>query len=118
VFFLLTSAVGASLASEGTQLAVTLASHIGLALVTLVLAGYGAGMLSSAYRTVPQVAARLAALSALVGVLAGSVFYVTNSLAALYLMEGFGSLGILCGLLMIVFGGPSGRKAPATPVPQ
>lgn len=113
VFFLLTSAVGGSLALESSYLVVTLASHIGLALATLALAGFAASTLGRSYRTVPRASAALAALSALGATIAGTVFLLGGqSTAALYAMEGFAGLGLLSSLLMILFGGSSGRLAP------
>jgi len=116
VMFLLTSAVGGSLALESNYLLVTLASHIGLALVTLGLAGYGAAVLGRPYKAPPQAFAGLAALSALLATIAGTVFYFGGqSNAALYTMEGFAGLGILVSLLLIVVGGESGKWTPAGP---
>jgi hypothetical protein len=117
VMFVLTSAVGGSLASESSYLAVTLASHIGLALVTLGVAGYSASMVGPLYKTLPRIFSRLSALAALVAVLAGTDFYLGGqSNYALYAMIGFAVLGIVAALLMIVLGGPSGRRSPATAV--
>ncbi len=115
VMFLLTSAVGGSLALESSYLPVTLASHIGLALVTLVVSGIGTGVARrGGYRLLPRVCAGLAALCALGGTLAGTAFLLGGqSNAALYAMESFGVLGIVLGLILIVVGGPSGRKDPA-----
>jgi hypothetical protein len=115
VFFLLTSSVGGSLALESSYLLVTLASHIGLALVTLGIAGYAASTVGPSYKPLPRTAARLGALSALVAVIAGTVFLLGGqSNAALYAMEGFAGLGLLAGLLMIAFGGDSGKRIVAT----
>jgi hypothetical protein len=113
VMFLLTSAVGGSLASESSYVLATLASHIGLALVTLGLAAYGGAVVGRPYKALPRAWMGLAALSALVATIAGTLFYLggqTN--ATLYLMEGFAGLGILASLLMIVFGGESGKRVP------
>ncbi len=113
VMFLLTSVVGGSLALESTYLVVTLASHIGLALVTLAVAGYTASVVGRRYRTLPRVSAGLGALSALGATLAGTAFLLGGqSPVALNAMAGLAGLGLLTGLLMIVFGGPSGRIAP------
>jgi hypothetical protein len=113
VMFLLTSAVGGSLALESSYVLATLVSHIGLALITLVLAGYGGAILGRPYKPVPRAFVGLAALSALVATVAGTIFYLGGqSNPALYAMEGFAGLGILASLLLIVFGGESGKRAP------
>jgi hypothetical protein len=114
VMFLLTSAVGGSLALESTYLPITLASHIGLAIVTLGLAGYATSFVGRLYRAVPRALAGVSALAALGATIAGAAFLLggqTN--AALYAMEGLGVLGILASLVLIVVGGPSGKRAPA-----
>ncbi len=112
VMFLLTSAVGGSLALESSYLVVTLASHIGLALTTLALGAYGAAVLARPYGPRPKAFVGLAALSALGGTLAGTVFLLFGqNPVALYAMEGFAGLGILSALLLMVFGGPSGLRA-------
>jgi hypothetical protein len=114
VMFILTSTVGGSLALESSYLLVTLASHIGLALVTLALAGYTASFVGRSYRTVPRAFAGIAALAALGATIAGTAFLLGGqSNSALYAMEGFAGLGLLAALLMMVFGGPSGKRAPA-----
>ncbi len=116
VMFVLTSAVGSSLAMENSYLVVTLASHIGLALVTLAIGGYTASVVGPAYRPLPRNFARIAALSALVATLAGTAFLLGGqSNYALYAMEGFAGLGILASLVMIVVGGPSGWQVPPSP---
>jgi hypothetical protein len=116
-FFLLTSAVGGSLALEGSYLLLTLASHIGLALVTLGLAGYAASVVGRSYKPGPRTAAGLGALSALGATVAGTFFLVGGqSMAALYAMEGFAVIGILAAILMTLLGGRSGMRAPAAPV--
>ncbi len=118
VFFVLTSAIGGSLAMESSYLIVTLASHIGLALVTLGLAAYATSFVGRTYQTLPRAASGLAALSALAATISGTVFLLGGqSNAALYAMESFAGLGILAGLLMIVFGGPTRRRALAAPTP-
>lgn len=118
VFFVLTSVVGGSLALESSYLAVTLASHIGLALVTLGLAGYATSFAGRSYRSGPRASAGIGALSALGATIAGTIFLVGGqSSATLTAMEGFAILGILAGILMIVLGGPSGRRVAATSVP-
>jgi hypothetical protein len=118
VFFLLTSAVGGSLALESSYLLVTIASHIGLALVTLGLAGYATSFVGRSYRAMPRAFAGLGALSALAATIAGTIFLVGGQTAVtLYAMEGFAGIGIVAALLMIVFGGPSGRLLPAAPHP-
>lgn len=118
VMFVLTSAVGGSLASENNYLLVTLASHIGLALVTLGIAGFAASFVGRAYRPVPRASSGIAALAALGATISGTVFLLGGqSNAALYAMEGFAGLGILFALLMVVFGGPSGKRGPATVPP-
>ncbi|HTT15588.1 MAG TPA: hypothetical protein VMG81_07455 [Thermoplasmata archaeon] len=115
VLFLITSTVGGSLALESSYLAVTLASHIGLALVTLAVATYATMFVGRQYRSVPRASAGIAALSALVATIAGTVFLLGGqSNSALYAMEGFAGLGILAGLVMIVVGGPSGRNTAPT----
>jgi len=123
VMFLLTSAVGGSLALESSYLAVTLASHIGLALVTLGIGGYAASRLSRAYKPLPRVSCGLAAVSALVATIAGTIFLLEGqSNWSLYLMEGFASLGIIASVLLIVSGGSSGLREstmhPEQPVPK
>jgi hypothetical protein len=116
VFFLLTSAVGGSLGLESSYLVVTLASHIGLAAVTLGLAGYATSFVGRSYKALPRGSAGLSALSALGATIAGTVFLVGGQgPAALYAMEGFAGVGILAGLLMIVAGGPSGERVSTTP---
>jgi predicted permease len=108
--FLLTSVVGGSLALESSYLALTLASHIGLALVTLAIAGYAASRVGRYYRTLPRAFTGLAAFSALGATIAGTVFLLggkTN--AALYGMEGLAILGIVSALVMVVAGGTSNR---------
>ena len=115
VMFVLTSAVGGSLALESSYLPVTLASHIGLALVTLGVAGYAASAVGRVYRALPRVAAGLAALCALGATVAGTVFLVggqTN--AALYAMEGLAGVGVLASIVMMVAGGQSGRRSQVT----
>ena len=114
VLFLLTSAIGGSLALEGSYLLVTLASHIGLALVTLAVAGYATSAIGRTYLPLPRSSAALAAVAALGATIAGTVYLLAgHSSAALYAMEGLGGLGLLGGLLMMVFGGASGRRRPA-----
>ncbi len=113
VMFLLTSAVGGSLALESTYLPITLASHIGLALVTLAVAGYATSFVGRKYRAVPRALAVLAALSALGATIAGAAFWLCGqSDGALYAMGGLGVIGILLGLGLIALGGPSGQRAP------
>jgi hypothetical protein len=117
VFFVLTSAVGGSLASESSYLAVTLASHIGLAVVTLGLAAYGASFLGRYYKAIPRGFAGLSALSALGATIAGTIFLVRGqNPIALYSMEGFAVLGILACLLLIVFAGEPGKRQHPAPV--
>ncbi|MGA8542122.1 MAG: hypothetical protein WB947_01050 [Thermoplasmata archaeon] len=112
VLFLLTSAVGGSLALESSYLAVTLASHIGLALVTLGVAGYATSFVGRFYRALPRAFAGLAALSALGATIAGTFFLLGGeSNPALYAMEGLAGLGILASLVVIAAGGQSGRRA-------
>jgi hypothetical protein len=118
VMFLLTSVVGGSLALESSYLAVTLASHIGLAVVTLGLAVYGAAVLGRPYRAPSKALVGLAGLSALIATIAGTVFLLAGSnSSALYAMEVFAGVGILASLLLIVFGGESGKRAPTKSVP-
>ncbi len=118
VMFLLTSTVGGSLASESRYVAATLASHIGLALVTVGIGGYATSVVGRRYRVLPRVLTGVTALAALGATIAGSIFLLGGqSDPALYAMEGLAGLGILASLLMIVFGGPSGKRAPATPSP-
>jgi hypothetical protein len=117
VFFLLTSTVGGSLALESSYLPITLASHIGLALVTLGLAGYATSFIGRSYKPMPRAFAGLGALSALGATIAGTIFLVGGqSTAALYAMEGFAGIGILAALLMIVFGGLSGMRVSTVPL--
>jgi len=116
VMFLLTSAVGGSLALESSYLAVTLASHIGLALVTLGVAGYATSSVGRSYRAFPRASAGLAALAALGATIAGTVFLLGGqSNSSLYAMEGLAVVGIHAAIAMIVVGGPSGKRAPANP---
>ncbi len=117
VFFLLSSAVGGSLALESSYLLVTLASHIGLALVTLGLAGYATSFTGRSYKAMPRGFAGLSALSALGATIAGTIFLVGGqNTASLYAMEGFAGIGILAALLMIVFGGNSGKRVSVAPL--
>lgn len=114
VMFLLTSAVGGSLALEGSYLLVTLVSHIGLAVVTLVIAGYTASSVGRFYRTLPRASAGIAAFAALGATVAGTAFLLGGKGSpALYAMEGFAVLGIVAAILMIVVGGPAGKNPPA-----
>lgn len=114
VLFLVTSTVGGSLALESSYLPLTLASHIGLALVTLALAGYATSRVGRFYRTVPRLFAAVAALSALAATAAGTVFLMDGQPnGALYAMEGFAGLGIVAALVMVVAGGPSARRTSA-----
>ncbi len=115
LFFLLTSAVGGSLSLESHYLIVTLASHIGLAVVTLVLAGYATSFVGRSYTAVPRAGAALSALAALGATIAGTVFLVAgHSEGALDAMEGLAGIGLLAALVMVVFGGPSGKRGTAS----
>lgn len=117
LFFVLTSAVGGSLALESSYLIVTLASHIGLALVTLGISGYATSFVGRSYRAVPRASAGLSALAALGATIAGTVYLVGGqSNGALVAMEGLALLGILFALLMIAFGGSNGKRASTAPV--
>jgi len=114
VMFILTSAVGGSLALESTYLVVTLASHVGLALVTVGIAGYATSSVGRSYRAVPRGFAGLAALAALGATIAGAVFLLGGgSSSALDAMEGLAGLGILSSLVLIVTGGETGKLASA-----
>ena len=114
VMFLLTSAVGGSLALESSYLIVTLVSHIGLALVTLGIAGYTASVVGRRYPPMPRAFCGLAALSALVGTLAGTVFLVGGmNPVALDVMEAFAVLGIVASIGMIVVGAPASMQGTA-----
>jgi len=114
VLFLLTSTVGGSLSLESSYLAVTLASHIGLALVTVGASGYATSFVGRKYRAVPRSFAGLAALAALGATVAGTVFLLAGqSNGALYAMEGLAGLGVLASLVLIAVGGPSGQRLPA-----
>lgn len=116
--FLLTSAVGGSLASESSYLAVTLASHIGLALVTLGIAGYATSFVGRSYRALPRASAGVAALAALGATIAGTIFLLDGQgNPALYAMEGLAVVGIVASLAMIVVGGPAGKSS-AVPRPR
>ncbi|MCI4372605.1 MAG: hypothetical protein L3K02_03045 [Thermoplasmata archaeon] len=118
VMFLLTSAIGGSLALESSYLPVTLASHIGLALVTLGFAGYATSSVGRSYRAVPRASAGVAALAALGATIAGAAYLLASpSNSALYAMEGFAGVGILAALVMIGVGAPSGKRAPTGPSP-
>jgi len=117
VFFVLTSAVGGSLALESSYLPITLASHIGLAVVTLAIAGYATSFVGRSYKPLPRALAGLGALAALGATIAGTVFLLGGqSNGALEAMEGLAVIGILAALLMIAFGGSNGRRAPSAPV--
>jgi len=114
VMFLLTSAVGGSLALESSYLWLTLLSHIGLALVTLGVTGYTASTIGRHYHGLPRASAGLAAFAALGGTIAGTVFLLGNqNNYALYAMEGFAVLGILAALVMMVVGKTAGTGAVA-----
>jgi hypothetical protein len=114
VMFLLTSAIGGSLALESSYLAVTLASHIGLALITLGIAGYATSVVGRSYRAPARASAGVAALAALGATIAGTVFLLDGSSnSALYAMEGLAVVGILAAIVMIVAGGSSGLRAPS-----
>ncbi len=114
VMFLLTVAVGGSLAAESSYLAITLASHIGLALVTLALGVFGAAVVARPYKPVAKASAGVAALGALGATVAGTAFLLGGqSNNALYAMVGFAGLGIIGALLTIVFGGSSQLEAPS-----
>jgi hypothetical protein len=108
VMFLLTSAVGGSLALESSYLWITLASHIGLAVVTLAITGYAASIARRAgYTGAPRASSGLAAFGALGATVSGIVFLLAGqSNYALYAMEGFAVLGILTSIVMIVVGRP------------
>jgi hypothetical protein len=108
VLFLITSAVGGSLALESSYVIVVLLSHIGLALVTLGVAGYTASRLGPAYRALPRAGAALGAFCALFATVSGAVFLYTSSNAALYAMETLAGIGLIAGLIMMIAGGPSG----------
>ncbi len=114
VMFLLTSAVGGSLALESGYLPVTLAGHIGLALVTLGVAGYAFSSVGRHYPPLPRASAGLAAIAALGATIAGTAFLLDGSNSALYAMEGFAVVGILAAIVMMVVGGSSGRHLPGT----
>ena len=112
VMFVLTSAVGGSLALESSYLPITLASHIGLALVSLGIAGYATSSVGRSYRALPRASAGVAALAALGATIAGTVFLLDGqSSSSLYAMEGLAVIGILAALVMIAFGGQSGKRA-------
>lgn len=113
VMFLLTSAVGGSLALESSYLPITLASHIGLALVTLGLGVYANAVVARPYRVLPHAYVGLGALSALGATISGAVFLLGGqSNPALYAMEGFAVAGIVGSVLTVVFGGTAGLRAP------
>ena len=117
LMFILTSAVGGSLALESSYLIVTLSSHIGLALLTVGLAGYVSGVVSRPYKSRARASARLAGISAGFAAIAGAVFlWLGSSDLALYAMEGFAILGIVASLLMIAFGARSERLPAAETV--
>lgn len=116
VLFLLTSAVGGSLAMESSYLLVTLASHIGLAVVTMALAGYATGVVGRSYRPLPRALSALAALCALGATIAGTVFLVHGEQSApLMAMEGLALAGIVLSVLLIAFGGDSGKQPSGAP---
>ena len=113
VMFLLTSAVGGSLALESSYLPITLASHIGLALVTLGLGIYANAVVARPYRALPHAFVGLGALSALGATISGTVFLLGGqSNPALYAMEGFAVAGIIGSVLTVVFGGVAGLRSP------
>jgi hypothetical protein len=113
VLFLLTSAVGGSLGLESSYLLITLASHIGLALVTLGVTGYVASTMRRTYPGSSRAPSGLAAFAALGGTLAGTAYLLWGqSNFALYAMEAFAVLGILASLVMIVIGRPAGALPP------
>lgn len=112
--FVLTSAVGGSLALESSYLAITLASHIGLALVTFGLSTYGAAFVARPYGASCKASAGLAGLCALGGTVAGTIFLLYGHAGpALYAMEGFAVVGILASIVLVVLGGPSRRSSAA-----
>ena len=114
VMFLLTSTVGGSLALESSYLPLTLASHIGLALVTVGIAGYVTSFVGRSYRATQRAAAGVAAVAALGATVAGTIFLVGGqSDGALYAMEGLAGLGIIAALVMVAIGGPSGKRTTA-----
>ncbi len=116
VMFILTSAVGGSLALEASYLPITLASHIGLALVTLGIAGYTTRIVGRDYNVASRALAGLTAFAALGATVAGTVYLLDGqSNATLYAMEGLGVLGILVAIALIVVGGPSARRATSGP---
>ena len=112
--FLLTSAVGGSLGLESSYLPVTLASHIGLALVTLGVTGYAASAVGRRYRGPARTSSGLAGFAALGGTLAGTVYLVAGQTNyALYAMEGFAVLGIVAAIVMLVVGRPTEANSAA-----
>ncbi len=113
VMFALTSAVGGSLAAESSYLAVTLASHIGLALGTVGVCLYASAVASRPYRVRTRAFVRIAGLCAGGATLAGTYFLLFGpSDIALAAMSGFALLGMVASALIIVFGGASAREAP------
>ncbi len=76
VLFVLTSAIGGSLALESSYVSLNLASHVGLALVTLGIAGYASSFVGRSYRPLPRASAGIAALAALAATIAGTIFLV------------------------------------------
>lgn len=113
VMFLLTSAVGGSLALEGSYLLVTLVSHIGLAVVTLIVAGFASSFVGRFYQPLPRAAAGIAALAALGATLAGTAYLLSgNGVYPLDAMEGFAVIGLVAAIVMTAVGGPSGKRAP------
>lgn len=116
VMFLLTIAVGGSLAAESSYLPITLASHIGLAIATLGLAVFGSAVIAPSYSPRARAAVGAAGLGALGATLAGTIFLLDGqSNPALYAMEGFAIVGVLGSVLTIVFGASSGRANFASP---
>ena len=117
VMFLVTSVVGGSLALESSYVLVTLASHIGLALVTLGLAGYATSFVGRSYKAMPRGFAGVCAVSALGATIAGTIFLLDGqSTGALSAMEAFAVIGILAALVMVAFGGASQRRVSAVAV--
>ncbi len=101
---------------ESSYLPLTLASHIGLALVTLGIAGYSTSFVGRHYRPGPRASAGLAALAALGATISGAVFLLGGqSNGALYAMEGLAAVGILAAIGMILAGGPSGKRLATEP---
>jgi hypothetical protein len=98
---------------ENSYLPLTLASHLGLALVTLGIAGYATVITGRRHQTFSKAAAGIAADAALGATIAGAVFLQGGaSNVALYAMEAFAVAGILAAARGLLSADPRGGRAP------